>query len=269
MVRFTQCRQMATVSTVQTSTCDHTWRTQTRRATTGVASMEQLLRQTSKGRFPSRARTSFFAEAPVGVLLSIIPDCRPCIDKNVLSRLDKDMHQCHFRQGHSGIPIKELVLISTSSTRHYIIGAFVVVHLSTPLKELTGYAADSQWRSARLSCVRLLRHQSNFPVPHEPPRRSTLVAACWRLSLKFSRTQQLASLHVSMTLLLYCSKYTAILQLIIGWRFGLAVTRWSLSTSYSTPGPVNTWMGDCLRAGTLSRYVTKSPRSTQPSILPE
>jgi len=26
--------------------------------------------------------------------------------------------------------------------------------------------------------------------------------------------------------------------------------------SYSTPGPVNTWMGDCLRAGTSSRYVT-------------
>jgi len=24
--------------------------------------------------------------------------------------------------------------------------------------------------------------------------------------------------------------------------------------SYSTPGPVSTWMGDCLRAGKLSRY---------------
>jgi len=27
--------------------------------------------------------------------------------------------------------------------------------------------------------------------------------------------------------------------------FGLAVTRLSRSASYSTPGPVNTWMGDC------------------------
>ena len=41
-----------------------------------------------------------------------------------------------------------------------------------------------------------------------------------------------------------------------GWRFGLAVTRWSRSTSYSMPGPVNTGMGDCLRTGTSSRYVT-------------
>ena len=37
--------------------------------------------------------------------------------------------------------------------------------------------------------------------------------------------------------------------------------------SYSTPGPVNTWMGDCLRAATSSRYVTmQPPGSTQPSI---
>ena len=40
------------------------------------------------------------------------------------------------------------------------------------------------------------------------------------------------------------------------WQFGLTLTRWSPSTSYSTPGPVNTWMGDSLRAGTPSRYVT-------------
>jgi len=30
--------------------------------------------------------------------------------------------------------------------------------------------------------------------------------------------------------------------------FGLAVTRWSRSTGYSTPGPVNTGMGDCLQS---------------------
>jgi len=37
--------------------------------------------------------------------------------------------------------------------------------------------------------------------------------------------------------------------------FGLAVTRWLRSTSYSMPGPVNTWMGDCLWAGTPFWYV--------------
>jgi len=41
----------------------------------------------------------------------------------------------------------------------------------------------------------------------------------------------------------------------LGWRFGLAVKLWSLSTSYSTPGPVNTWMGDCLGAGALKLQV--------------
>jgi len=34
----------------------------------------------------------------------------------------------------------------------------------------------------------------------------------------------------------------------VGYRFGLAVTRCLRSTSYSTPGPVNTWMGDYPRA---------------------
>ena len=52
------------------------------------------------------------------------------------------------------------------------------------------------------------------------------------------------------------------------WRFGSAVMCWSQSTSYSTTGPVNTWMGDCLQAGTLSRYVLQPPRTTQPSIPP-
>ena len=35
------------------------------------------------------------------------------------------------------------------------------------------------------------------------------------------------------------------------------------STSYSRLHPVNTWTGDCLQAGTLSRYVTKPPALTQ------
>ena len=42
----------------------------------------------------------------------------------------------------------------------------------------------------------------------------------------------------------------------MGWRFGLAVTRWLQLTSYSTPDRVITWMDDCLRAGTPSSYVT-------------
>ena len=39
------------------------------------------------------------------------------------------------------------------------------------------------------------------------------------------------------------------------------VTRWSQldQRSYSTLGPVSTWMGDRLRAGKLSRYVTSHP----------
>jgi len=36
---------------------------------------------------------------------------------------------------------------------------------------------------------------------------------------------------------------------------GLAVMYCSRSTSYSTPGTVNTWMGDSVLAGTTSRYV--------------
>ena len=34
------------------------------------------------------------------------------------------------------------------------------------------------------------------------------------------------------------------------------VTRWFDQRSYSTLGPVSAWMGDRLRAGELSRYVT-------------
>ena len=49
--------------------------------------------------------------------------------------------------------------------------------------------------------------------------------------------------------------------LLRGWRFSLVVTRWSQldQRSYSTLGPVSTWMGDRLRAGELSRYVTSHP----------
>ena len=43
-----------------------------------------------------------------------------------------------------------------------------------------------------------------------------------------------------------------------GWRFGVAVTRWSRSTR-STSSPVSNGMGDCLRAGKLSHYVTSHP----------
>jgi len=50
--------------------------------------------------------------------------------------------------------------------------------------------------------------------------------------------------------------FYCVLLLYIGWWFGLAVTHWSRSTSYSTPGLVNTWMGRCLQAGTSSQYVT-------------
>jgi len=46
-------------------------------------------------------------------------------------------------------------------------------------------------------------------------------------------------------------------SVLSGWWPGLAVTRWSRSTySYSTSGPVNTWMGDRLRVGKSFRYVT-------------
>jgi len=46
----------------------------------------------------------------------------------------------------------------------------------------------------------------------------------------------------------------------LGWRFSLVVTRWSRNQrSYSTLGPVSAWVGDRLRAGKLSRYVTSHP----------
>jgi len=46
----------------------------------------------------------------------------------------------------------------------------------------------------------------------------------------------------------------------LGLRFGLVVTRVGLDQrSYSTPGPVSVWMGDRLRVGKLSRYVTSHP----------
>jgi len=50
-------------------------------------------------------------------------------------------------------------------------------------------------------------------------------------------------------------EFTTQLQRLKGWRFSLMVTRWSRSTL----GPVSAWMGDRLRAGKLSRYVTSHP----------
>jgi len=45
-----------------------------------------------------------------------------------------------------------------------------------------------------------------------------------------------------------------------GWRFGVAVTRVGLDQrSCSTSSPVSTGMGDCLRAGKPSHYVTSHP----------
>jgi len=55
----------------------------------------------------------------------------------------------------------------------------------------------------------------------------------------------------------------------MGQWFVLAVTRWSRSTSYSTPGPVNTWMGDLLSVGRFIISVcNQPPRSTKLSIPP-
>ena len=45
-----------------------------------------------------------------------------------------------------------------------------------------------------------------------------------------------------------------------GWRFSLVAQRVGLDQrSYSTLGPVSARMGDRLRAGKLSRYVTSHP----------
>jgi len=48
-----------------------------------------------------------------------------------------------------------------------------------------------------------------------------------------------------------------------GWQFSVVVTRWFRSTwlpySYMLR-PVSAWMGDCLRSGKLSRYVTSHPQ---------
>jgi len=49
------------------------------------------------------------------------------------------------------------------------------------------------------------------------------------------------------------------LAVLFGWWFGLAVMHWSRSTKLLYGGPdglVSTWMGDCLQAHKLSRYVT-------------
>jgi len=37
------------------------------------------------------------------------------------------------------------------------------------------------------------------------------------------------------------------------------VTHWTRSSTYSTPGPVNTWMGDCLTAGRYTVSVFNQP----------
>jgi len=43
---------------------------------------------------------------------------------------------------------------------------------------------------------------------------------------------------------------------LCGWWFGLAATRWSRSTKLLYARHGRAWMGDCLRAGTPSRYIT-------------
>jgi len=50
------------------------------------------------------------------------------------------------------------------------------------------------------------------------------------------------------------------------WWFGLAVSAYGVSRSYSTSDPFSTGMGDCLRAGKPPRYVTSHPG--QLSLLP-
>ena len=44
-----------------------------------------------------------------------------------------------------------------------------------------------------------------------------------------------------------------------GWQFGLVVYVGLDQRSCSTLGPVSAWMGDRLRAGSLSRYVASHP----------
>ena len=53
------------------------------------------------------------------------------------------------------------------------------------------------------------------------------------------------------------------------WRFGVAVTRWSRSTQllYIEPGYTSR-MGDCLRVGKLSHYVTSHPGQLSLAIPP-
>ena len=46
---------------------------------------------------------------------------------------------------------------------------------------------------------------------------------------------------------------------LVRWRFSLVVMHWLDQLSYSTLGPVSAWMGDRLRAGKLSWYVTSHP----------
>ena len=54
-----------------------------------------------------------------------------------------------------------------------------------------------------------------------------------------------------------------------GWRFDLVVKHWCLNqSSYSTLGPVSAWMGDRLRAGKLSQYVTSHPGQLNLAIRP-
>jgi len=55
-----------------------------------------------------------------------------------------------------------------------------------------------------------------------------------RVHSTFGRAAATNGFGIIIGFVVLCSLY--------GWWFGLAVTRWSRSTSYSTPGPVNTGM---------------------------
>jgi len=93
--------------------------------------------------------------------------------------------------------------------------------------------------------------------------------------------QNFGSRHKDTWLILWCqSTYfslrfcTVVIRLTDGWiscsiethRWWrvVVVTRWS----YSTPGPVSTWMGDRLRTGTPSRYETSHPGQLSLAIPP-
>ena len=64
----------------------------------------------------------------------------------------------------------------------------------------------------------------------------------------------------------FCVTFNAVL--VVRWRFGIAVTRCLDQRSCSTSSPVSTGMGDCLRVGKLSHYVTSHPDQLSLAIPP-